>query len=200
MNYRYDNRVKHILKLHDKLKNNKFRENYEVYSKYGQGYFDIFYEFADAFYELCESGDYPQLSKILETTKWYMHDFCSEITHARSCLFYIDNIFSKLPDETEEEYDEACNNAKKRLYYHVYNLEDYLMNIHSFCDTGYYDSFLAWEFGCHCQFQYNPTMNYYEIVKILKEQTPKKSKEYLIKNTTCNINLRIASGNSRLLQ
>lgn len=136
---------KQLSELHEKIKNNPFRQDYELYSRYGKGYFDTVYKFAEMFYHLIKDIRDNILQDISDEDKklaqvakgcLFTHDFFAAINRSNNALYsYINgkndriNIIHK-----EEELIELC-----------------ITCIHCYIDTGIlnrfpfrYKGFITW--------------------------------------------------------
>ena len=110
---------KELNTLHDAIKDNPFRRDYEVYAKYGPGYFKTVYKFAETFYHLIKSIQRNELPDVTESDKKlakvitldFIHDFYAACNLSSTAISmhlyngeqkYMDRILKK------EEYLELC--------------------------------------------------------------------------------------------
>lgn len=106
-----------LKELHEKIKENPFRRNYEVNAKYGKGYYDLVYKFAETFYHLTKdiqknriekdvSENDRKLEKVADTCL-FIHDFYGAVNRSENAI--LSNKIEILHEEEELiELDISC--------------------------------------------------------------------------------------------
>jgi hypothetical protein len=113
-----------LRKLHDEIKANPFRKNYEANIQYGEAYFEKIYEFAETFYHLTEDiqrgrieveSEYDKMLTKVADAAIFVHDFYAAVNRSENAIIarHIDMVHE------EEEMVEAC-----------------ISTVHCYLDTG----------------------------------------------------------------
>lgn len=152
--------------LHDAIKENPFRRDYEVNMKYGKGYFDTVYKFAETFYQFIKAMQRNEFEDATEADKRlakvvvldFIHDFYAACNICRSC--------AKHYLETESQDFLDIIHEREEL------LELCISCIHGYLDTGMLDRYpfstrdgIGWA-------EWNDETNGYEYVQNNKKEFP----------------------------
>lgn len=118
-----------LSQLHNSIKTNIFRKDYDLYIKYGTGYFDTMYKFAELFYHLTKdiqrniinniSVEDSKLSKVADDCL-FIHDFYGSINRCSNAI--ISNSIDII--HKEEQFIELC-----------------ITCIHTYIDTGLFNRY-----------------------------------------------------------
>ena len=167
--------IERISALHQKIKENKFRENNFVNIKYASGYFDLLSELLDTFWTLKKNTDNRFLKKL--KAELFYHDFASPISISRNAAYFLarddyDDAISKIKDK---ETDISIINEKREY------IERNLGCIHEFIDTGMITRFYAWDRGVYLEYRWNEDVEDFEPVRIVEEYN-KGNAKYILDN------------------
>ena len=132
-----------MLEIHDKIKENPFRLNFEINLRYYKGYFDLLFELEDMFYQVYTEANKnysnPQIADIPIT---FFHDFRSAIISSKMSARNLYN------DDYERFKTMGINKSKEsdreRLIDRFRIIELNLSAIHSFIETGEFDFFYVY--------------------------------------------------------
>lgn len=129
-----------MLEIHNKIKENPFRLDFETNIRYYKGYFDLLFELEDMFYQIHTEAkkNYttPQLADIPVV---FFHDFRSAIISSKISARNLDaddyERFSKMGINKSKQSD------RERLIERSRMIELNLSAIHSFIETGEFSLF-----------------------------------------------------------
>ena len=168
-------KIERLSELHDKIKENKYRENMHLYLKYASGYYNLLFDFLETFYEMtkeAKKNGEGQLSK-LDPMLFY-HDFHAAILTSK---MYAQDIL-------EDAYDEYGGSPEKDwdvIEEEMIEIENGIGCIHRFIESGRFDIFYAWKRGVYMRFEWNNKEQCYEPKHIVKEYK-EGNRKYILEN------------------
>jgi hypothetical protein len=129
----YKEKLQH---LHDVIKNNPFRKDYETHIKYGKGYYDVLYSFAETFYHLTDDIRKDRLKDVSENDRpltnvandcLFIHDFYGSINRSLNAILSHEG-------SNDPKIIDILHNEEELI-------ELYLSCIHCYLDTGYFNRY-----------------------------------------------------------
>lgn len=128
-----------MLEIHDKIKENPFRVDFEINLRYYKGYFNLLYELEDMLYlahkEAKKNNANPQLAGIPLD---FFHDFRYMMISSKTSAYHLDK------DDYERYFKLNINKNKQSDRENIIELsrliELNLTAIHSFIETGEFNS------------------------------------------------------------
>ena len=158
-----------MLELHDKIKENKFRENPVLNAKYAKGYYEQMQQLARAFWEQVKDAKKTDPNSPLGKISWnFIHDFYTANLRVRNFAdsieeddyaFYQQYDFLK---HVTKEYDQS------KLLETFSELDIYLMEIHYYLETGFMQKCSYWYRKAFVEFSYDGKAKEYIPWRILK--------------------------------
>lgn len=177
-----------MLELHDKIKENKFRENPVLNTKYAKGYYEQMEQLAKAFWEQVKDAQADPNNPLGKISWNFIHDLYAANLKVRN--------FANSIEEDDyafyQQYDALKHVTKEyeqsKLLETFYELDIYLMEIHYYLEIGFMQKYAYWhrkafvEFSCDVKtkeyipwrilkFKNEEAENYYTVDKI-KEVFP----------------------------
>lgn len=158
-----------MLELHDKIKENKFRENPILNTKYAKGYYEQMRQLAEAFWDHVKEAQKSDPENPLGKISWnFYHDLLAVNLHVK-------NFANNIEEDDYEFYQQydflkhvTKDYDKKRLLEDFYELDIYLMEIHHYLETGFIQRYAYWHRRALVEFSYDVKTNEYKPWRILK--------------------------------
>jgi len=130
---------KKMLEIHDRIKENPFRLDFETNLRYYKGYFDLLYELEDMFYKICKEAKKNNTnSQLAGIPLDFFHDFRYIMISSRTSAYHLDE------DDYERYLAMGINKEKQSDRENIIELsrliELNLTAIHSFIETGEFNS------------------------------------------------------------
>lgn len=157
-----------MLELHDKIKENKFRENPVLNTKYVKGYYDQIQQLARAFWKQVKDAQTDQNNPLGKISWNFIHDFYAANLQVRNFAdsieeddyaFYQQYDFLK---HVTKEYDQS------KLLETFSELDIYLMEIHYYLEIGFMQKYAYWHRKAFVEFSYDVKTKEYIPWRILK--------------------------------
>ena len=157
-----------MLELHDKIKENKFRENPVLNTKYVKGYYNQMQQLARAFWKQVKDAQTDQNNPLGKISWNFIHDFYAANLQVRNFAdsieeddyaFYQQYDFLK---HVTKEYDQS------KLLETFSELDIYLMEIHYYLETGFMQKYAYWYRKAFVEFSYDVKTKEYIPWRILK--------------------------------
>lgn len=157
-----------MLELHDKIKENKFRENPVLNTKYVKGYYDQMQQLARAFWKQVKDAQTDPNNPFGKISWNFIHDFYVANLKVRNFAdsieeddyeFYQQHDFLK---HITKEYEQS------ELLETFSELDIYLMEIHYYLETGFMQKYAYWYRKVFVEFSYDVKTKEYIPWRILK--------------------------------
>lgn len=167
-----------MLELHDKIKENKFRENPVLNTRYANGYYEQMKQLAKAFWEQVKDTQSDSNNPLGKISWNFFHDLYAANLHVKN---FADNIeaddyaFYQQYDflkHVTKEYDQS------KLLETFYELDIYLMEIHHYLETGFMQKYAYWYRKAFVEFSYDVKTKEYIPWRILKFNNEDAEKYY----------------------
>lgn len=152
-----------MLEIHDKIKENPFRIDFETNIRYYKGYFDLLYKLEEMFYELCKEAKKNNTNIQLASVPMdFFHDFRAAITSSKISAYWIDRddyeSIQEMGIDKEKQIDREIIIERAR------EIEFGLSAIHFFIETGRFDFFYAWERKEYHRFEWDEDLQKYKML------------------------------------
>ena len=157
-----------MLELHDKIKENKFRENPVLNTKYAKGYYEQMQQLAKAFWEQVKNAQTDQNNPLGKISWNFIHDLYAANLKVRN--------FANSIEEDDyafyQQYDALKHVTKEyeqsKLLETFYELDIYLMEIHYYLEIGFMQKYAYWHRKAFVEFSYDVKTKEYIPWRILK--------------------------------
>ena len=157
-----------MLELHDKIKENKFRENPVLNTKYAQGYYEQMEQLAKAFWEQVKDAQTDPNNPLGKISWNFIHDLYAANLKVRN--------FANSIEEDDyafyQQYDALKHVTKEyeqsKLLETFYELDIYLMEIHYYLEIGFMQKYAYWHRKAFVEFSYDVKTKEYIPWRILK--------------------------------
>lgn len=157
-----------MLELHDKIKENKFRENPVLNTKYAKGYYEQMEQLAKAFWEQVKDAQTDPNNPLGKISWNFIHDLYAANLKVRNFANSIeedDYAFYQQYDALKhviKEYEQS------KLLETFYELDIYLMEIHYYLEIGFMQKYAYWHRKAFVEFSYDVKTKEYIPWRILK--------------------------------
>lgn len=140
--------------IHNKIKENPFRLDFEINLRYYRGYFDLLFELEDMFYEIHKEAKKNNTNIQLASIPMdFFHDFRYAIISSEASAYHLDK------DDYERYFKLNINKNKQSDKENIIELsrmiELNLSAIHSFIETGEFNFFYAFGDEGYNRFKWN---------------------------------------------
>lgn len=157
-----------MLELHDKIKENKFRENPVLNTKYAKGYYEQMEQLAKAFWEQVKDAQTDPNNPLGKISWNFIHDLYAANLKVRN--------FANSIEEDDyafyQQYDALKHVTKEyeqsKLLETFYELDIYLMEIHYYLEIGFMQKYAYWHRKAFVEFSYDVKTKEYIPWHILK--------------------------------
>ena len=157
-----------MLELHDKIKENKFRENPVLNTKYAKGYYEQMEQLAKAFWEQVKDAQTDPNNPLGKISWNFIHDLYAANLKVRN--------FANSIEEDDyafyQQYDALKHVTKEyeqsKLLETFYELDIYLMEIHYYLEIGFMQKYAYWHRKAFVEFSYDVKTKEYIPQRILK--------------------------------
>lgn len=157
-----------MLELHDKIKENKFRENPVLNTKYAKGYYEQMQQLAKAFWEQVKNAQTDPNNPLGKISWNFIHDLYAANLKVRN--------FANSIEEDDyafyQQYDALKHVTKEyeqsKLLETFYELDIYLMEIHYYLEIGFMQKYAYWHRKAFVEFSYDVKTKEYIPWRILK--------------------------------
>lgn len=157
-----------MLELHDKIKENKFRENPVLNTRYAKGYYEQMEQLAKAFWEQVKDAQADPNNPLGKISWNFIHDLYAANLKVRN--------FANSIEEDDyafyQQYDALKHVTKEyeqsKLLETFYELDIYLMEIHYYLETGFMQKYAYWYRKAFVEFSYDVKTKEYIPWRILK--------------------------------
>lgn len=157
-----------ILELHDKIKENKFRENPVLNTRYAKGYYEQMEQLAKAFWEQVKDAQTDPNNPLGKISWNFIHDLYAANLKVRN--------FANSIEEDDyafyQQYDALKHVTKEyeqsKLLETFYELDIYLMEIHYYLEIGFMQKYAYWHRKAFVEFSYDVKTKEYIPWRILK--------------------------------
>lgn len=157
-----------MLELHDKIKENKFRENPVLNTKYAKGYYEQKEQLAKAFWEQVKDAQTDPNNPLGKISWNFIHDLYAANLKVRN--------FANSIEEDDyafyQQYDALKHVTKEyeqsKLLETFYELDIYLMEIHYYLEIGFMQKYAYWHRKAFVEFSYDVKTKEYIPWRILK--------------------------------
>lgn len=157
-----------MLELHDKIKENKFRENPVLNTKYAKGYYEQMEQLAKAFWEQIKDAQTDPNNPLGKISWNFIHDLYAANLKVRN--------FANSIEEDDyafyQQYDALKHVTKEyeqsKLLETFYELDIYLMEIHYYLEIGFMQKYAYWHRKAFVEFSYDVKTKEYIPWRILK--------------------------------
>ncbi len=157
-----------MLELHDKIKENKFRENPVLNTKYAKGYYEQMEQLAKAFWEQVKDAQTDPNNPLGKISWNFIHDLYATNLKVRN--------FANSIEEDDyafyQQYDALKHVTKEyeqsKLLETFYELDIYLMEIHYYLEIGFMQKYAYWHRKAFVEFSYDVKTKEYIPWRILK--------------------------------
>lgn len=157
-----------MLELHDKIKENKFRENPVLNTKYAKGYYEQMEQLAKAFWEQVKDAQADPNNPLGKISWNFIHDLYAANLKVKNIANNIeedDYAFYQQYDALKyvtKEYEQS------KLLETFYELDIYLMEIHYYLEIGFMQKYAYWHRKAFVEFSYDVKTKEYIPWRILK--------------------------------
>lgn len=157
-----------MLELHDKIKENKFRENPVLNTRYAKGYYEQMEQLAKAFWEQVKDAQTDPNNPLGKISWNFIHDLYAANLKVRNFANSIeedDYAFYQQYDALKyvtKEYEQS------KLLETFYELDIYLMEIHYYLEIGFMQKYAYWHRKAFVEFSYDVKTKEYIPWRILK--------------------------------
>ena len=157
-----------MLELHDKIKENKFRENPVLNTRYAKGYYEQMDQLAKAFWEQVKDAQTDPNNPLGKISWNFIHDLYAANLKVRN--------FANSIEEDDyafyQQYDALKHVTKEyeqsKLLETFYELDIYLMEIHYYLEIGFMQKYAYWHRKAFVEFSYDVKTKEYIPWRILK--------------------------------
>lgn len=157
-----------MLELHDKIKENKFRENPVLNTRYAKGYYEQMEQLAKAFWEYVKDAKADPNNPLGKISWNFIHDLYAANLKVRN--------FANSIEEDDyafyQQYDALKHVTKEyeqsKLLETFYELDIYLMEIHYYLEIGFMQKYAYWHRKAFVEFSYDVKTKEYIPWRILK--------------------------------
>lgn len=157
-----------MLELHDKIKENKFRENPVLNTRYAKGYYEQMEQLAKAFWEQVKDAQADPNNPLGKISWNFIHDLYAANLKVRN--------FANSIEEDDyafyQQYDALKHVTKEyeqsKLLETFYELDIYLMEIHYYLEIGFMQKYAYWHRKAFVEFSYDVKTKEYIPWRILK--------------------------------
>ena len=157
-----------MLELHDKIKENKFRENPVLNTRYAKGYYEQMEQLAKAFWEQVKDAQTDPNNPLGKISWNFIHDLYAANLKVRN--------FANSIEEDDyafyQQYDALKHVTKEyeqsKLLETFYELDIYLMEIHYYLEIGFMQKYAYWHRKAFVEFSYDVKSKEYIPWRILK--------------------------------
>lgn len=157
-----------MLELHDKIKENKFRENPVLNTKYAKGYYEQMEQLAKAFWEQVKDAQTDPNNPLGKISWNFIHDLYAANLKVRN--------FANSIEEDDyafyQQYDALKHVTKEyeqsKLLETFYELDIYLKEIHYYLEIGFMQKYAYWHRKAFVEFSYDVKTKEYIPWRILK--------------------------------
>lgn len=157
-----------MLELHDKIKENKFRENPVLNTRYAKGYYAQMEQLAKAFWEQVKDAQTDPNNPLGKISWNFIHDLYAANLKVRN--------FANSIEEDDyafyQQYDALKHVTKEyeqsKLLETFYELDIYLMEIHYYLEIGFMQKYAYWHRKAFVEFSYDVKTKEYIPWRILK--------------------------------
>lgn len=157
-----------MLELYDKIKENKFRENPVLNTKYAKGYYEQMEQLAKAFWEQVKDAQTDPNNPLGKISWNFIHDLYAANLKVRN--------FANSIEEDDyafyQQYDALKHVTKEyeqsKLLETFYELDIYLMEIHYYLEIGFMQKYAYWHRKAFVEFSYDVKTKEYIPWRILK--------------------------------
>lgn len=157
-----------MLELHDKIKENKFRENPVLNTRYAKGYYEQMEQLAKAFWEQVKDAQADPNNPLGKISWNFIHDLYAANLKVRN--------FANSIEEDDyafyQQYDALKHVTKEyeqsKLLETFYELDIYLMEIHYYLEIGFMQKYAYWYRKAFVEFSYDVKTKEYIPWRILK--------------------------------
>lgn len=157
-----------MLELHDKIKENKFRENPILNTRYAKGYYEQMEQLAKAFWEQVKDAQTDPNNPLGKISWNFIHDLYAANLKVRN--------FANSIEEDDyafyQQYDALKHVTKEyeqsKLLETFYELDIYLMEIHYYLEIGFMQKYAYWHRKAFVEFSYDVKTKEYIPWRILK--------------------------------
>lgn len=157
-----------MLELHDKIKENKFRENPVLNTRYAKGYYEQMEQLAKAFWEQVKDAQTDPNNPLGKISWNFIHDLYAANLKVRN--------FANSIEEDDyafyQQYDALKHVTKEyeqsKLLETFYELDIYLMEIHYYLEIGFMQKYANWHRKAFVEFSYDVKTKEYIPWRILK--------------------------------
>lgn len=157
-----------MLELHDKIKENKFRENPVLNTRYAQGYYEQMEQLAKAFWEQVKDAQTDPNNPLGKISWNFIHDLYAanlKVKNFANSIEEDDYAFYQQYDALKhvtKEYEQS------KLLETFYELDIYLMEIHYYLEIGFMQKYAYWHRKAFVEFSYDVKTKEYIPWRILK--------------------------------
>lgn len=157
-----------MLELHDKIKENKFRENPVLNTRYAKGYYEQMEQLAKAFWEQVKDAQTDPNNPLGKISWNFIHDLYAanlKVKNFANSIEEDDYAFYQQYDALKhvtKEYEQS------KLLETFYELDIYLMEIHYYLEIGFMQKYAYWHRKAFVEFSYNVKTKEYIPWRILK--------------------------------
>lgn len=167
-----------MLELHDKIKENKFRENPVLNTRYAKGYYEQMKQLAKAFWEQVKDAQADPNNPLGKISWNFIHDLYAANLKVRN--------FANSIEEDDyafyQQYDALKHVTKEyeqsKLLETFYELDIYLMEIHYYLEIGFMQKYAYWHRKAFVEFSYDVKTKEYIPWRILKFKNEDAEKYY----------------------
>lgn len=167
-----------MLELHDKIKENKFRENPVLNTRYAKGYYEQMEQLAKAFWEQVKDAQADPNNPLGKISWNFIHDLYAANLKVRN--------FANSIEEDDyafyQQYDALKHVTKEyeqsKLLETFYELDIYLMEIHYYLEIGFMQKYAYWHRKAFVEFSYDVKTKEYIPWRILKFKNEEAKKYY----------------------
>lgn len=169
-----------MLELHDKIKENKFRENPVLNTRYAKGYYGQMEQLAKAFWEQVKDAQTDPNNPLGKISWNFIHDLYAANLKVRN--------FANSIEEDDyafyQQYDALKHVTKEyeqsKLLETFYELDIYLMEIHYYLEIGFMQKYAYWHRKAFVEFSYNVKTKEYIPWRILKFKNEEAENYYTV--------------------
>lgn len=157
-----------MLELHDKIKENKFRENPVLNTRYAKGYYEQMEQLAKAFWEQVKDAQTDPNNPLGKISWNFIHDLYAanlKVKNFANSIEEDDYAFYQQYDALKhvtKEYEQS------KLLETFYELDIYLMEIHYYLEIGFMQKYAYWHRKAFVEFSYDVKTKKYIPWRILK--------------------------------
>lgn len=157
-----------MLELHDKIKENKFRENPVLNTRYAKGYYEQMEQLAKAFWEQVKDAQADPNNPLGKISWNFIHDLYAanlKVKNFANSIEEDDYAFYQQYDALKhvtKEYEQS------KLLETFYELDIYLMEIHYYLEIGFMQKYAYWHRKAFVEFSYDVKTKEYIPWRILK--------------------------------